>query len=142
MPFIPSTAADVGADPAGTAAGAVSAHVAASDPHVQYLAKVPTPGKLTYAATVNLDMTALAGLYATLSLTGNVTFTASNMAAGRMATLRIECDGTQRTLGFPAGWRFIGTKPANIAASKIAILTVMFFGTTEADGVAAYGVES
>lgn len=42
-----TTAADVGADAAGTAASAVSAHAAASDPHPQYL--TPTEGDAAYA---------------------------------------------------------------------------------------------
>lgn len=123
-------------------ATAITAHAGAADPHTQYLAKVPAPATLTYAATVDLDMTALAGAFRTITLTGNITFTTSNRSAGEMVTLRIICDGTQRTLTFPVGWRFIGPKPANITASKVAVLTVMLFGTADTDGVAAYGVES
>ena len=123
-------------------AAAITGHVGAADPHTQYLAKVPAPATLTYAATVDLDMTALAGAFRTITLTGNITFTTSNRSAGEMVTLRIICDSTQRTLTFPVGWRFIGPKPANIAASKVAVLTVMLFGTADTDGIAAYGVES
>lgn len=123
-------------------ATAITGHTSAADPHAQYLARVPAPATLTYAATVDLDMTALAGAFRTITLTGNITFTTSNRSAGEMVTLRIICDGTQRTLTFPVGWRFIGPKPANIAASKVAVLTVMLFGTADTDGVAAYGVES
>ena len=98
-------------------------------------------GTLSYASTVNLDMSTLAGLYRTLSLTGNLTFTTSNRAAGRIVVLRLICDATQRNLTFPADWKFIGTKPSNIAASKTGILTLTFFGSTDADCIAAYGVQ-
>jgi hypothetical protein len=135
-----TTAGTVAAGDAPTAA--IAGHVGTADPHSQYLAKVPAPATLTYAATVDLDMTALAGAFRTITLTGNITFTTSNRSAGEMVTLRIVCDSTQRTLTFPVGWRFIGPKPANIAASKVAVLTVMLFGTADTDGVAAYGVES
>ena len=86
-------------------------------------------------------MSTLAGLYRTISLTGNLTFTTSNRAAGRIVVLRLICDATQRNLTFPADWKFIGTKPSNIAASKTGILTLTFFGSTDADCIAAYGVQ-
>jgi hypothetical protein len=97
---------------------------------------------ITYAATVDLDMSALNGTYRTISLLGNLTLTTSNRAAGRSVVLRLICDATQRTLTFPAGWVFVGTKPANIAASKTAVLSLSFFGTADTDGVAAYAVQS
>lgn len=99
-------------------------------------------GTLAYAATVNLDMAALNYTFQTISLIGNLTFTTSNRVSGRETTLRILADATLRTLTFPAGWRFVGTKPANIAASKVGILTLKFFGTDDADCVAAWGVEA
>jgi hypothetical protein len=97
---------------------------------------------ITYAATVTLDMSALAGGYRTISLTGDLTLATSNRASGRQVTLRLVCDATQRTLTFPAGWVFVGTKPSNIAASKTAVLSLTFFGTADTDCVAAYGVQT
>ena len=97
---------------------------------------------ITYAASVDLDMAALTGKYRTISLTGNLTFTTSNRAAGRQVTLRLLADGSARTLTFPAGWRFLGTKPTEIAASKVGVLSLMFFGTADSDCVAAWGVEA
>ena len=101
-----------------------------------------TAGTITYGATVDLDMAALAGGYRTISLTGALTFTTSNRASGRTVTLRLLCDSTARALTFPAGWVFLGVKPSTIAASKTAILSLTFFGTADADCVAAYGVQS
>lgn len=97
---------------------------------------------LSYSATTDLSMSALTGTYQTLSLTGHVTFTTSNRAAGRTVTIRILCDSTSRNFTFPAGWVFVGTKPSSIAASKTAVLSLSFFGTADTDCVAAYGVQA
>ena len=97
---------------------------------------------ITYAADIELDLAALDGQVRTINLTGNLSLTSINRAAGRQVVLRLICDGTQRTLTFPSGWVFIGTKPANIAASKTAVLSVTWFGTATTDAVAAYAVQS
>jgi hypothetical protein len=101
-----------------------------------------TPGNLTYGATVNLDMAALSGSYQTLTLTGNVTFTTSNRAAGRQVTIRILSGASSRNFTFPA-WVPIGltSLPASIAANKTAILTLTFFGSADTDCVVAYAVQ-
>lgn len=99
-------------------------------------------GTVGYATTVNLDMSTLNGKYNTISLTGDLQFTTSNRSTGRNTVIRLVCDSSQRTLTFPAGWVFVGTKPANIAGSKTAVLSLTFFGTADTDCVAAYGVQS
>ena len=76
----------------------------------------------------------------TISISANTTFTTSNLAAGKSKTIKITTDGTTRTLTFPA-WKFVGTKPTDQAASKVGILTLTSFGTTDADCIAAYAVE-
>lgn len=94
----------------------------------------------TATGTQNLDFTSQG--YLTHSITGNITYTASNYAAGKSLSVRITCDGTQRNLTFPAGWVFVGSKPTAIAASKIGILSITSFGATEAETVAAYAVQA
>ena len=106
------------------------------------LARATGYGTITYAAQATLDFAALAGQMNTISLTGNLELLASNLANGREVQLRLVCDSTQRNLTFPVNWKFVGTKPANIAASKVAILSLAAFGTTDADVVAAYAVQS
>lgn len=76
----------------------------------------------------------------TISISAPTTFTTSNLAVGKSKTIKITTDGTLRTLTFPA-WKFVGTKPTDQAASKVGILTLTSFGTTDADCVAAYAVE-
>lgn len=100
-----------------------------------------TPGaNLGTTGTLNLDM-AGATLRSTGVLTGNIVLTANARLAGRSVTLRILNGATERTLSFPAGWKFVGAKPESIAVSKVGILTLTAFGTTEADIVAAYAEE-
>jgi hypothetical protein len=96
---------------------------------------------LAYAATVDLDMAALDGQMRTITLTGDLTFTSSNRATGRTVVLRLLPGATQRTLNFPADWVFVCAKPANIAISKTAVLSLTFFGTSNTDCVAAYAVQ-
>ena len=136
---------DVGTTAGTVAAGdapaaAISTHVAASDPHTQYLQKVSVPVTLAYAATVNLDMAAVTGTYQSVSLVGNVAFTTSNRAAGRMVTVYIYADATQRNLSFPA-WRWIGAVPTVIAASKVGVLVLHMQDGNDANCIATYGVQ-
>ena len=98
-------------------------------------------GTLATTGTVNLDFNT-EGYETQAALTGNVTYTASNYAAGKSVTVRVINGGTQRTLTFPTNWVFVGTKPSNIAANKTGVLTVTSFGTTEADCVAAWAVQA
>ena len=76
----------------------------------------------------------------TISIAANTTFSTANLAAGRSKTIKITTDGTLRTFTFPA-WKFVGAEPADQAASKVGILTITSFGTTDADCIAAYAVE-
>jgi hypothetical protein len=124
---------------AGLITGTSSSLVSTTNDGLQ---KATSYSTVTYSATTNLDLAVLDAEYRTVSLTGDLTFTTSNLANGRTVVLRLVADATLRTLSFPAGWKFIGVKPVNIAANKTAILSLSFFGTTDADCIAAYGVEA
>jgi hypothetical protein len=107
------------------------------------LAPATSFAALTYAATTDLDMATLDGQFRTITLTGDLTLTTSNRAAGRVVLIRLLPGASQRTLTFPVGWVFVGnTKPATLAASKTAVLSLTFFGTADTDCVAAYAVQS
>lgn len=93
-----------------------------------------------YAANVALDFQD--GALQSVSLTGDLALTSSNLATGRGIALRIVADGSIRNLSFPATWTFLGTKPTNIAANKTGVLSLTSYGTTDADVVAAWGVEA
>jgi hypothetical protein len=113
-----------------------------SDESVSNAKLLPAVATLVYAASVDLNLAPSVPVYRTLALTGNVTFTTSNLVAGRQASVRIVADGSIRTLTFPAGWKFLGAAaPANIAASKTAVLSIVSFGVADADVVVAYSVQ-
>jgi len=101
---------------------------------------IGTPGTLTYTATVDL---AFSGTPAnTVTLAGNITFTTSDLAAGRWKSVRIVGDGSSRTLAFPADWKWVGDlKLTTLSANKVARLTVESWGTTDAACIAAYAAE-
>lgn len=95
---------------------------------------------LTYGASVELDFAGAA--FQTVTLAGDITFTTSNLAAGRSKTIRIIGDGSSRTLAFPVGWIFVGAAaPTSLAANKVAVLTMTSFGTADANVVAAYSAQ-
>jgi len=120
----------------GTLSGALTVQAALS----AYQLSLPA-ATLTYAATTDIDFTGRA--YQIVALTGNVTFTFSNLAADRAVTLEIQADSSTRTLAFPAGVRVVGTAlPASLAANKIAIVTFRSNGTTAANVRAAISVEA
>jgi hypothetical protein len=104
----------------------------------------PTVGtSLGTSGTVNLDMAALNGTYQSITLTGDITFTASNRAAGRTVTLRLIEPGTaSRSLTVPAGWVFVGSQPPVSLSGDVAILSVTFFGTADTDGAAAIATDT
>jgi len=95
---------------------------------------------IVYGASVGIDFSTEA--YKTVSLTGDIEFTTSNLAAGRSVSVHIVSDGTPRSFTLPAGWKFIGdAAPASIAANKVGVLSLTAFGTTDSTVVAAYAEE-
>ena len=95
---------------------------------------------LTYATNVSLNFQTFGGKR--LALAGNVTFSATGHLFGAYLIMRIVCDGTNRTLGFPAGWKFVGgAAPATVNANKTALLRLWCFGVNDAEVVAQYAVE-
>lgn len=80
--------------------------------------------------------------FQTRAIAANTTFTAVNMGEGAMKTIKLLCGAASATLTFPDGWIFMGSKPAEIAANKTAVLTLVCFGDAETDVVAAYAAEA
>ena len=100
---------------------------------------------VAYSATINIDFAENAGKVLVVdTLTGNLTFTFSNIAQGRKVSVDLLCDSTQRTLTFPGSTPFYGPKPFNIAANKAGRVAFECLprGTGDASVRAAYGVQS
>lgn len=98
-------------------------------------------GILTYAATKTLNFDLITGTYQTMTLTGNVSFITSNRGNGKFVTIRLIPGASDRTLTFPGGWKFIGEKPTKISANKVGMLSMTFFGTSDADCIVGYAEE-
>jgi hypothetical protein len=98
-------------------------------------------GTITYAATVNLDLAALDGQVNTITLTGPLELTTSNLANGRSTGLRLIPGASSRTLIFPVDWVFVSAKPASLPANKVARLSIECHGTTNAAVVAAIAIQ-
>jgi hypothetical protein len=96
---------------------------------------------LTYSSTLGLAF-ADQHLRRSLSLTGNITFTGSGYADGREITLFVTGDTVTRTIAFPSGWRFFGSKPSDIAANKVAVLSLQCTTGAESGVRAAWSVEA
>jgi hypothetical protein len=98
--------------------------------------------ELSYAASVALDFAPTIKSAQTITLAGNLTLTTSNLASGRVKLIRIVADASERTVAFPAGWKFLASAaPSTIAASKTALLWLFAFGTADGDVVASYAVQ-
>lgn len=98
-----------------------------------------TNSTLTYAGTTTIDFSGDG--FKTITLTGNITFATSNLAAGKPVTVIIVGDTSTRTFSFPA-WKFVGAAaPASLAANKVATLTLFSRSTTDANVIAAYAAE-
>lgn len=98
---------------------------------------------LTAGATVTVDTSPALPQFNTVTLDQNTTFAATNLGNGRAASVRVVCDGTTRTLTFPAGWTWLGASvpPASLNANDVGYLSIVAFGATDNDVVAAWSYE-
>lgn len=122
--------------------GGVSKFAVEKDGLAVIVKSIGSMDTLSYASSINLDLSAITGTYQTINLTGDITFTTSNRVSGRNVVIRLVCDSTNRNFTFPAGWIFVGTKPTSIVANKTGVLSIMLFGTTDNDAVCAYAEEA
>jgi hypothetical protein len=123
----------------GLGTAATQSGEAAKMAHDSYVANNDA---ITYAASVALDFATSIKSAQSVTLAGNLTLTTTNLASGRVKLLRIIGDGSVRTLAFPASWKFlVAAAPTTLAASKVALLWLFSFGTTDGDVVANYAAE-
>ena len=95
---------------------------------------------LTYANPATIDFSS--DDFRTVTLTGDIVFQSSNLAAGKCISVRIIGDGSDRAIGFPGTWIFVGSAaPTTLAAGKTAILSATSFSNTDANVIAAYSAE-
>ena len=82
--------------------------------------------------SVALDFATLRGTRQSITATGNITFTTSNLAAGRSLELRIGAGGSTRTLTWPSWVAFGAALPTSLASG--ATLIVSLFANSTTDG--------
>jgi len=97
---------------------------------------------IAYASGIELDMAVLDQQYRTITMSGDLSLTTSNLANGRTVSLRLIASGATRALTVPSGWLFLGAKPTTVASGKTAVLSLTMFGSVDADCIAAYGVQA
>jgi hypothetical protein len=103
-------------------------------------ASPPTLAVLTFASTLGIAFT-VAPQRRSLALTGNITFTGSGYTDTREVKIFVAGDTVARTLAFPAGWVFVGTKPTEQPANKAAIFSLECTSGVEAGVRCAWGVQ-
>lgn len=123
------TASDVGADPAGTAAAAVTAHEAAADPHPTYTTAAELTSALAAYQPLDSDLTAIAAL--TTTAYGRAFLALVDAAAGRTAlglgTAATHAHGDYDAAGAAAAAQ-AASQPLDSDLTAIAALSTTAFG--------------
>jgi microcystin-dependent protein len=88
-------------------------------------------------ASLALDFSGGSGIDYQPDVSLNTTFTGTGYQVGATKTVVLKASLT-KTLAFPAGWTFVGTKPTSISSGAAGILTVISLGTTESNCIAGW----
>lgn len=97
----------------------------------------------TTTGTIAVDMTP-GKEFDGVVLTGNPTFNTANRANGLFKSIRIDSNGSSRTLSFNVSWKWLGvdnSAGATLASGKIGVLSLTCYGTAETDIVAVYAAQ-
>jgi hypothetical protein len=100
---------------------------------------------LAAGGAITIDTDPIKPIYNSVTLNGNATFSTTGLGNGRGASVRVQCDGTTRTLNWPAGWTWLGseaTGPSSLAAGDVGYLSIVAFGGLDSDVVAAWSYEN
>lgn len=94
---------------------------------------------LSMASTVAIDGSSTK--CESITITGNVTFSTTGLAAGSTVTLVVTADSTKRLVYWPSGWSWSGTPIAFIPPSKTATLTIRSFTTADSGVQVAFDLQ-
>lgn len=112
------------------------------DNSIDYLVTPNTVSTLTYAASVALDFAPSLPPLKSVTLTGDITFTTSNLLASRNISVRVIGDTVSRNLVFPAGWTWLGgATPTVLEANKTAILSLAAFSGANTGIIASWSYD-
>ena len=81
------------------------------------------PVALGTSGVINLDFAGRA--FRTINVAGGITFTTSNLAAGRGVLVKLLGDFIERTVVFPADWKFVSDKPSSVLADSVCVLYLL-----------------
>lgn len=104
------------------------------------LSITPVGTALGTTGTVNLDMAALTGTEQSITMTGNITFTTSNIANGQTVDLELIAGASTRTITYPAWAAYGAALPTSLASGKTVMISLRPRGTTDASVRAAAAV--
>jgi len=99
-------------------------------------------GKLTtlnFSATTSIDFNA--SMFHSSSLSGSVYLTCSNLGAVKMASIKLFANGSNQNIYYPTTWGWIGTAPTTLSSSKIGIISLTCYGSTDTDIVGVFGTQ-
>lgn len=99
---------------------------------------------VAWDSTITLDFSTINATVRTLALAGATSFVASGLSHGRSARILIAGDTVDRSLAFPAAWKWFGApKPTALAAGKEAMLYLeVIGGSTDASVKAIWSLQS
>lgn len=129
--------------PSGGTAGQVLKKNSGTDFDANFSNILGTGSESTTTGTIALDLTPGKEID-TVVLTGNPTFNTANRANGLFKSIRIDSNGSSRTIAFNASWTWLGTDNSagvTLASGKKAVLSLTCYGTAETDIVAVYSAQ-
>lgn len=97
----------------------------------------------TTTGTIAIDLTP-GKEFDSIVLTGDPTFNTANRANGLFKSIRIDSNGSSRSLTFNASWKWLGldnSAGVTLASGKIAVLSLTCYGTAETDIVAVFAAQ-
>lgn len=98
-------------------------------------------GLVTLSGTAPvLDFSPELPSYRTINLSGTTAFSAANYGSGRALSVRMVAGASTRTISFPTTWKWLGggTGPTSVPANKVAMISLISYGTAESDVVAGW----
>lgn len=124
--------------PAGGTTGQVLKKNSSVDYDANFAPVLRSGTESTTTGTITLDLSGPE--IDQVVLTGNPTFATSNLVVGAFKSIRIDSNGSSRTIAFPGSWLWLGTNySAGVTlASGSAVLSLTSYGTTDANVIACY----
>lgn len=126
--------------PTGGTVGQVLKKNSSTNYDASFAGVLGTNSESTTTGAIAVDLTAGKEIDRVV-LTGNPTFSTANRANGLFKSIRIDSNGSSRSISFTSGWVWLGTDNSagvTLASGKSAVLSLTCYGSNETDIVACY----